>query len=443
MDPALQILIAAEDSELIEVVKRAVESGGHSLTLIKGREQVAAAAREGAADLVFAAHKFSGLDGRDLIRQVKAAAPGDPPFGVLILDAEAESRPPEEGEGETDPDRYLYPPFTEQKLIQILDQFLAVKKLRDVLEGCQTQLKSIFRAAPLGIGLVSERTILDVNQRLIEMTGFTREELVGKNARVLYPSDSEYEYVGKEKYAEISETGTGTVETRFQRKDGEILHVLLSSTPLDVSDLKQGVTFSALDITERVRAVEDLEQSKQLLDKSQEMAHLGSWELDVTNGRLTWSDEVYRIFGIEPREFEVTYQAFLGFVHPDDREEVDAAYTSSLVEGRDSYEFEHRVIRGDSGEVRFVHEKCEHLRDENGEVIRSLGMVQDITERVQVREELEQHRDHLEEEVRERTGELRKLVNAMAGREVRMAEIKEENLQLRSQLEEAGLDPVV
>lgn len=443
MVPALKILIAAEDSELIEAVKKAAESGGHSLTLVKKGEQVAAVVREGSVDLVFAAQELSDLGGLDLIRQVKAAAAEEPPSWVLILGAGTGSRPLAEGEGDISPDGYLYPPFTEQKLIRVMDQFLGAKKLRDAQQGCQAQLKSVFRAAPLGIGLVSERTILNVNQRLTEMTGYSREELIGKNARILYPSDEEYEYVGKDKYAEISETGTGTVETRFQRKDGEILHILLSSTPLDVSDLKQGVTFSALDITERVRAVEDLERSKRLLDKSQEIARLGSWELNVSSGRLTWSDEVYRIFGVEPREFEVTYQAFLDFVHPDDREEVDAAFTSSLNEGRDSYEFEHRVIRRDSGEVRFVHEKCEHRRDENGDVIRSLGMVQDITERVQVREELERHRDHLEEEVQERTGELRKLVNAMAGREVRMAEIKEENLQLRSQLEEAGLDPVV
>ena len=111
------------------------------------------------------------------------------------------------------------------------------------------------------------------------------------------------------------------------------------------------------------------------------MRSLGSWELDVVNDRLTWSDEVYRIFGLQPQEFQATYEAFLEAVHPDDRAAVDAAYSNSLREGRDSYEIEHRVVRKSGGQVRIVHEKCEHIRDGSGRIIRSVGMVHDITDR--------------------------------------------------------------
>jgi len=95
---------------------------------------------------------------------------------------------------------------------------------------------------------------------------------------------------------------------------------------------------------------------------------------------LIWSDEVYRIFGLAPQEFGSSYEAFLETIHPEDRAAVDAAYKESLREGKDSYDTEHRVIRKRSGEVRHVREKCIHDRDKNGEVIRSIGMVQDITE---------------------------------------------------------------
>ncbi|MBI5409562.1 MAG: PAS domain S-box protein [Nitrospirae bacterium] len=124
------------------------------------------------------------------------------------------------------------------------------------------------------------------------------------------------------------------------------------------------------------------------LKKSQEIAHLGSWELDVVNNILTWSDEVYRIFGLQPREFGATYEAFLEAVHPDDRAAVDAAYSGSLRKGRDTYEIEHRVVRKSSGEIRYVHEKCEHVRDAAGRIIRSVGMVHDITGRKKAEEEL-------------------------------------------------------
>jgi PAS domain S-box-containing protein len=105
--------------------------------------------------------------------------------------------------------------------------------------------------------------------------------------------------------------------------------------------------------------------------------------LDLSNNRLTWSDEVYRIFGLQPQEFGASYEAFLEAVHPQDRAAVDNAYSSSIREGRDSYEIEHRVVRRSSREIRIVHEKCEHFRDQNGQVIRSIGMVHDITERKQ------------------------------------------------------------
>jgi PAS domain S-box-containing protein len=142
------------------------------------------------------------------------------------------------------------------------------------------------------------------------------------------------------------------------------------------------------EIAERKRVEEKLRMSEQRLVRAQEIAHLGSWELDLLRNDLTWSDEVYRIFGLQPQEFGATYGAFLERLHPDDRVAVDAAYSDSLREGKDSYEIEHRVVRKDTGEVRWVHEKCQHIRDDAGMIIRSVGMVLDITERKRSQEAL-------------------------------------------------------
>jgi PAS domain S-box-containing protein len=142
------------------------------------------------------------------------------------------------------------------------------------------------------------------------------------------------------------------------------------------------------EIAERKRAEDALRESEQRLARSQEIAHLGSWELDLVKNELIWSDEVYRIFGLQPQEFGATYKAFLERVHPDDRAAVDAAYAGSLREGKDSYEIEHRVVRRDTGEIRWVLEKCQHVRDATGRIICSRGMVQDITARKQAEEEL-------------------------------------------------------
>jgi PAS domain S-box-containing protein len=150
------------------------------------------------------------------------------------------------------------------------------------------------------------------------------------------------------------------------------------------------------EIDEHRRAEDRLRQSEERLQRSQEIAHLGSWELDLTNNVLSWSDEVYRIFGLKPQEFAATYEAFLEAVHPDDRAAVDTAYSSSVTEGKDSYEIEHRIINKATQEVRVVHEKCQHVRDESGKVVRSLGMVHDITERQRAEEALRETRDYLD-----------------------------------------------
>jgi PAS domain S-box-containing protein len=167
-----------------------------------------------------------------------------------------------------------------------------------------------------------------------------------------------------------------------------------------------GRRVSNRDITKRKKAEEALWEDEERLKRSQEIAHLGSWELDLLENRLTWSDEVYRIFGLNPQEFGATYEAFLDAVHPNDRKAVDTAYSGSLREGRDSYEIEHRVVRKATGEIRFVHEKCTHVRDGSGRVVRSIGMVHDITESKQMQKKLEEYNKHLEDLVKERTEKL-------------------------------------
>nr|WP_319393955.1 PAS domain S-box protein [uncultured Desulfobacter sp.] len=128
----------------------------------------------------------------------------------------------------------------------------------EALRENENQISSIFRSAPVGIGSVVNRVLNKVNDRLCEMTGYSESELIGQSARKLYPSDKDFEFVGQEKYAQIADHGTGTVETRWRKKDGTIMDVLLSSTPVDLQDQSKGVTFTSLDITDRKQAEKEL-----------------------------------------------------------------------------------------------------------------------------------------------------------------------------------------
>lgn len=122
----------------------------------------------------------------------------------------------------------------------------------------------------------------------------------------------------------------------------------------------------------------------------QKLAHVGFWELDLVNDTLYWSDEIYRIFEIDPDSFQPSYAGFLNTIHPDDRAAVDAAYLRSL-ETRGAYEIRHRLLMPD-GRVKYVDENCETIFDAVGTPLLSRGTVQDVTERQVVKLELEENR---------------------------------------------------
>jgi PAS domain S-box-containing protein len=157
------------------------------------------------------------------------------------------------------------------------------KKAEADLRARENLLKSVYRAAPTGIGVVQNRVLMTVNERVCEMTGYRQEELVGQNARLLYPSEADYQYVGEEKYRQIKKYGTGTVETRWKHKSGHIIDVLMSSTPINPSDLMAGVTFTALDITSRKQAEKEKEELQRQLLQANKLESVGRGSLGYRN----------------------------------------------------------------------------------------------------------------------------------------------------------------
>jgi PAS domain S-box-containing protein len=138
------------------------------------------------------------------------------------------------------------------------------KQAEQALMSRQAELDGIFRAAPIGIGVLTNRVLKEVNDQICAMTGYSREELLGKSSRILYPTEEDFEYAGRKKYQMIDKNGMGTVETRWQRQDGAIIDVRLTSVPLVSSASSVEVLFTAIDITERKKT----EQAFRTLMKS-------------------------------------------------------------------------------------------------------------------------------------------------------------------------------
>jgi|GEM_PF-1824901 len=125
----------------------------------------------------------------------------------------------------------------------------APKKLAEELRQSEARTRSILRAAPVGIGVLVDRMFQEVNEGMTRMSGYAAEELIGRSERMIYPGQADFDRVGEEIYRQIREQGIGSVETRWRRRDGRIIDVALSSAPIVPGDLRQGMTFTAKDIT--------------------------------------------------------------------------------------------------------------------------------------------------------------------------------------------------
>ncbi|HEY3309837.1 MAG TPA: PocR ligand-binding domain-containing protein, partial [Desulfuromonadaceae bacterium] len=229
--------------------------------------------------------------------------------------------------------------------------------------------------------------IVDVNEAACRSLGYARHELLQ-----LSVPDIDIHYNAElwpEHFAKLRQQGSLTFESEHRTKDGRVFPVEVVANYVKFGAEERHCAF-VRDITERKQAEFKLKESERLFNKAQKISHLGSWSLDLITNRLIWSDEIYRIFGLQQQEFAATYEAFLDAVHPEDRVSVNSVYLDSIQEGKDVYEIEHRVIRKHTGQIRYVYEKCEHIKDASGKIIRSEGVVHDITDRKLAEQELQQ-----------------------------------------------------
>ena len=245
-----------------------------------------------------------------------------------------------------------------------------------LLRDNEEKLQSIFSAAPVGIGLVVNRVLIEVNDSFCKMTGYSRSELIGKSSEIIYSSTEEFINAGNEKYRQIEEKGTGSVETKFKCKDGRIMNVILSSAPLDKKNYSKGVTFTVLDITERKISEEALKKSQQLFQTLSQVSPVGIFRTNI-DGYTTY---------VNPKWLELsglTNEEAIGFgwlkaVHPDDRDQVDLRWKSD-VQSQNSSLAEYRFLRSDGSIVWVMGNAVPEKRD--NEVTGYIGTITDITDR--------------------------------------------------------------
>jgi PAS domain S-box-containing protein len=260
------------------------------------------------------------------------------------------------------------------------EDFSAVKTyVDDLRRNGILDLRNYFDNNPEAVQICVEMVkIIDVNQATLKLyRAASKQDLMGGLNQIF--REETYD-VFREQLVALAEGRTRFESERLTRTlSGDDLYVYLTlSVAPGHEDNWSRVLLSLSNITKRKQAEEELRLSEARLAEAQRIAHLGNWDWDIVQDKLLWSDEIYRIFGLVPQQFGATYEAFLSYVHPEDRKFVERSVNEALYERR-PYNIDHRIIWLD-GSVRVVHEKAEVTFDDSGKPTRMIGTVHDITE---------------------------------------------------------------
>ena len=250
------------------------------------------------------------------------------------------------------------------------------KQAENALNKRKAELDSFFKAVPTGIGMTVDRIVVQANDSLCEMTGYSHEELIGANAGLLYPTDEEYNRVGTEKYQKMALTGSGTIETKWIRKDGQILDILLSSTPVDPTDFSAGITFTALDISHRKNAEIELKEAQEKYRDLYENAPDIFISVDAESRRIVQCNKrTVEATGFSKEE--LIGMPVFDLYHPESREEAKLTFRNFTSTGEVS-DKELIIQRKDGGKL-FISLNVSAVRNEQGKIIQSRSTCREIT----------------------------------------------------------------
>jgi PAS domain S-box-containing protein len=268
----------------------------------------------------------------------------------------------------------------------------------EVRQG-KNQYQLIFDGSPVPMWVSDLKTgaLLEVNEAAIQHYGYSREEFTALTTRdICSPEEASKlaKYLAEMAGERTEGGGVGQAGLwQHKNKDGKFIDVEITWSII-LFNGQEALLTMANDVTGARRATEALKKTETSLAAAQRIAHLGSWEMDLTNAEdlnsnpLYWSDETYRIFGLEPRQVPVTSEFFFSCIHPDDRPAIKDM-VSSAFRNNASYDVEHRILLP-GGAERVVRQRAEFAFDDSGKPLQMRGIVIDITERKQLEEQLRQ-----------------------------------------------------
>jgi PAS domain S-box-containing protein len=238
---------------------------------------------------------------------------------------------------------------------------------------------AIFALDPSGV-------IASWNPGAERIKGYSAKEAVGQPFSRFFPQEDREAGKPARLLREAAEKGSVVDEGWRVRKDGTRFRAYVVITALHASDGSlAGFAKVTRDVTEPYEAQEALRMRERQLSDSQDLAGLGSWVWEVEPDRVTWTDNLYKIYGLEPQAFPATFAAYLDRVHPDDRPRVREIIEGAYRQGKE-FDFEERIVRPD-GTVRVLRSQGRAMRDELGRTVRLMGACLDITDLKEAQEQ--------------------------------------------------------
>ena len=281
------------------------------------------------------------------------------------------------------------------EVVSIRTDITDLKNREQQARDNEEYLNAVVSNAAEGIITIDGRGVIETfNPAAEKIFGYQAAEMVGENVSLLLPEGERHQHDGylKESGLHAPRIINQSRDLFGRRKDGSLFPLELNVSPMTVKGRRGFVGFMH-DISERKKFEQDLKASEDRLSTSQSFANIGTWDWNIVTGDLHWSERIGPLFGYELGELETSYENFLAAVHPDDRDDVMAAVNACVEDGAD-YDIEHRVVWPD-GSVRWLHERGDAVRDDNGKALRMLGVVQDISQIKKTREALAESEEHL------------------------------------------------
>jgi PAS domain S-box-containing protein len=264
------------------------------------------------------------------------------------------------------------------------------KRAEEALREREAKIRRLVDSNIIGIFITGLKgRVLEANDAFLHLVGHDRDDLVSGRIRWTDMTPPEWRERDKRALAELSSnTIAQPYEKEFFRKDGSRVPVLIGGALFEEGG-NEGVAF-VLDLTERKRAEQALMRSEAYLAETQQLTHTGSWAWDARSQMVLYcSEEMFRIFGLDPQEHLPTRKNFRQRVHPEDRSRVDESFARVANERVDSFD-EYRVVLPD-GTVKHVYSSGHPVLDGNGEFIEFIGTATDITERKRAEQALQEN----------------------------------------------------